>query len=80
MTATLAGAISSPPHLEESVAVRFEVRGGTLFAKPAGRGASALSAFMRADGVIRVPVGTTGLNTGDEVLVDPLPGAPTGPV
>ncbi len=76
--ATLAVALTSPRHVEECVQVSLEDRGGPggLIATPIGRGAGAVSALMRADGLIRVPAGSTGPDAGSEVLVELQAGAP----
>lgn len=77
-TATLARSITSPTHVEECVPVRLDQHptSGAVLAVPIGRGAGALSALMRADGLLRLPAGSTGLDEGSEVLVEQLPGAP----
>jgi putative molybdopterin biosynthesis protein len=77
-TATLAEALSSPAHLEEWVPVVLQQGPHTVLAVPTGRGAGALSALMRADGVVRVAAGTSGLDAGDEVQVELLGGPPPG--
>lgn len=77
--AVLARAVTSPAGLDECLAVRLDDRSGTLVALPVGRGAGALSALMRADGLLRIPAGCAGLDAGAEVLVERLPGAPARP-
>jgi putative molybdopterin biosynthesis protein len=80
--ARLAHALVSRAGLDECHPVRLERRAGTddLFAVPIGRGAGALSALMRADGLLRIPAGSTGLDAGAEVLVERLPGVPGRPI
>ncbi len=79
VTAVVARETLSPEHVEECVLVRLERRPQALLAVPVGRGAGALSALMRADGMIRIPRGCRGLKAGDEVVVEVLPGPPAGP-
>ena len=43
--------------------------GNTLTASPLPRGSGVVSSFMKADGMIEVPQGTEGYNTGEEVSV-----------
>lgn len=78
VAAMLTRSITSPTHVEESVAVRLEQHpiSDAILAVPIGRGAGALSVLMRADGLLRVPAGSTGLDEGSEVLIEQLPGAP----
>lgn len=76
--ARLARAVTSPAGIDERLLVRLEHPAGTddLLAVPIGRGAGALSALMRADGVLRIPSGTSELDAGTEVLVERQAGAP----
>ena len=78
VTAVLAAAVDSPGPVEECVLVRLEVRDGMLTAVPSGRGAGASSRLARADGVLRIPSGSTGHPAGDVVRVERLPGAAPG--
>lgn len=77
-SARLSRAVTSPADLDECLVVRLERQPDTrnVLAIPIGRGAGALSTLMRADGVLRIPAGSTGLDAGAEVLVERLPGAP----
>ncbi len=77
-TAVLDRRLPSPRDVDESVLVRLETSSGAAgpTAVPIGRGASATSALMRADGVIRIPVGTTAIEAGAPVSVEVLTGAP----
>ncbi len=43
---------------------------------PVGKGAGALSSLMRADGLLRIPAGSSGHAVGAEVVVELLRGAP----
>lgn len=77
-SARLSRTVSSPAGLDECLVVRLEPQPGTrdLIAIPTGRGAGALSALMRANGLLRIPAGCTALDAGAEILVELLPGAP----
>lgn len=77
-SARLAHAVTSPAGLDECLVVQLERRPGTcdVLAIPIGRGAGALSTLMRADGVLRIPAESTGLDAGTEVLIERFPGAP----
>ena len=76
--ARLARAVTSPVGIDECLLVRLEHPPGAddLLAVPIGRGAGALSALMRADGMLRIPTGTGELDAGTEVLVERQVGAP----
>ena len=76
--ARLARAVTSPVAVDECLLVRLAPpsAGGAPVAVPIGRGAGALSALMRADAVLRMPVGTAGLDAGSDVLVERRTGAP----
>lgn len=78
-TAVLDRSLRSPRDVDESVLVRLETSSGAAApaAVPVGRGASATSSLMRADGMIRIPVGTTALEAGATVSVEVLAGAPS---
>jgi putative molybdopterin biosynthesis protein len=80
--ARLTQAVSSPPALDEHVRIRLtrvddlvSGRGGYA-AIPVRKGAGALSSLMRADGVLRIPAGSSGHEAGAEVVVELLDGAP----
>lgn len=77
-SAKLSRAVTSPVHLDECLVVLLERQPGTgdLVAIPTGRGAGALSALMRANGLLRIPAGCTGIDAGAEVRVELFPGAP----
>ncbi|MPZ67651.1 MAG: molybdopterin molybdenumtransferase MoeA [Pseudonocardiaceae bacterium] len=78
VTARLMHAVSSRVGVEETVLVRLEGLSaqGEVRAVPAGRGAGALSALMRADGLLRIPAASTGWPAGSHVPVQRLAGAP----
>lgn len=78
LPAVLAEEMTSPSDVDEAVLVRLEpdAAGGVRRAFRIGRGASALSALMRADGVLRIPSATTYLPAGSPVVVRSLAGAP----
>jgi putative molybdopterin biosynthesis protein len=80
--ARLTQAVRSPPALDEHVRIRLiQVddpggdRGGYA-AIPISQGAGALSSLMRADGLLRIPAGSSGHEVGAEVVVELLRGAP----
>ncbi|HVL82916.1 MAG TPA: molybdopterin-binding protein [Pseudonocardia sp.] len=69
----LAADVPSPRQLEEYVLVGLD---GTGAAVPLRRGAGVRTALMRADGVLRIPVGDVGHRAGDRVEVERLLGSP----
>jgi putative molybdopterin biosynthesis protein len=80
--ARLTQAVRSPPAIDEHVRIRLtrvkdlaSDRVGYA-AIPASKGAGALSSLMRADGVLRIPAGSSGHEAGAEVVVELLGGAP----
>jgi putative molybdopterin biosynthesis protein len=81
VTARLATPVSSPRQLDEYLRVRLaSVADPTtategLVAVPLPRGAGAVSTLVRAEAVLRLPVGTLHLPAGHTVSVVPVPGA-----
>jgi putative molybdopterin biosynthesis protein len=67
--ARLAGAVSSPADMDEWVRVRLGHVKGRLVAVALPRSAGALTSLVRADGVLLVPIGSVGLEAGDEVEI-----------
>lgn len=80
--ARLARSVPSRVGPAECLAVRLNRSpvDGALLADPISRGAGALSVLMRADGLLRIPAGSAGLDAGTEVLVERIPGAPGRPM
>jgi putative molybdopterin biosynthesis protein len=80
--ARLTQAVSSPPGIDEHIRIRLtranELGGdqGGYAAIPVGKGAGALSSLMRANGLLRIPAGSSGHELGAEVVVELLRGAP----
>jgi len=64
--------IPSTPRSEEWIRVRLGRVASHLLALPLRRGAAVLSSLARADGLVRVPVGSGGVAAGDEVEVELL--------
>lgn len=81
LRATLVRAVTSRAGSDERLAVRLDRSpvDGSLLAEPITRGAGALSVLMRADGLLRIPAESTGIDAGTEVLVEHIPGAPGPP-
>lgn len=57
---------------EEFLRVKAGRVGGSLVVVPVGRGASLLSSVVRADGVIRLPASSEGVDAGGAVSFEPL--------
>lgn len=86
--ARLAQAVRSPPAIDECVRIKLvpvddlaRVGGllgdlGHYTATPVSKGAGALSSLMRADGLLRIPAGSSGYESGAEVVVELLRGTP----
>jgi len=80
--ARLTQEVRSSPEIDEHVRIRLnpmdDVLGGQdhYTAIPVGKGAGALSSLMRADGLLRIPAGSSGHAVGAEVVVELLRGAP----
>lgn len=58
--------------LEEFVRVTVGRVGDRVLAHPLGRGAGAISTLVRADGLLRIPVQSEGVNAGEEAEVELL--------
>ena len=67
--ATLSRAVVSGLKYKEFVRVRLGRVGGRLIASPLNRGAGVVSSFMKADGIMEVPQGTEGFESGETVNV-----------
>ena len=67
--AVLSKAIVSTLKYQEFVRVRMGYVEGRLIASPLSRGSGVVSSFMKADGIIEVPQGTEGYESGAEVKV-----------
>lgn len=67
--AKLGRSISSGPGREDHVRVLLEKRGGDLWAMPVLGGSGLISTLVRAMGTVVVPLGTIGIETGEEVEV-----------
>jgi putative molybdopterin biosynthesis protein len=70
--ATARDEIRSTPRSDEWVRVRVGRVGADLVAFPLRRGAGVLSSLARADGLVLVPLGTSGVPEGDDVEVELL--------
>jgi putative molybdopterin biosynthesis protein len=57
---------------EEFVRVKAGRVGDRLVVVPLSRGASLLNSVVRADGVVRIPATSEGVDAGDEVALEPL--------
>ena len=57
---------------EEFVRVRLGRVGGKLMATPLNRGSGVVSSFMKADGILTVPQGTEGYESGETVQISLL--------
>ena len=67
--AKLSRAVVSGLKYREFVRVRLGKVGGRLIASPLNRGAGVVSSFMKADGIVEVPQGTEGFESGETVRV-----------
>lgn len=70
--ATARAGIRSTPRSDEWVRVRAGRIGADLVALPLRRGAGVLSSLARADGLVLVPAGSSGVAEGDDVEVELL--------
>jgi putative molybdopterin biosynthesis protein len=70
--ATVPKKIPSRLGLEEFVRVTLGRVGENLIAVPLGRGAGAITTMVRADGFLRIPTLTEGINAGEEVEIEIL--------
>ena len=69
MVATLTRPIVSGLKYKEFVRVRMGYVGDKLMASPLARGSGVVTSFMKADGILTVPQGTEGYESGEEVSV-----------
>lgn len=67
--AVLSRPVVSGLKYEEFVRVRLGTVGGRTVASPLNRGSGVVTSFMKADGILRVPQGTEGLEAGTQVRV-----------
>ncbi len=63
---------ASRPGMEEFLRVKLGEVGGRLIALPAKRGASVISSLVEADGMVRIPPNSEGVEAGEEVRVELL--------
>ncbi len=63
---------ASRPGMEEFLRVKLGLVGERMICLPAKRGASVISSLVEADGVVRVPAASEGIETGEEVAVELL--------
>ena len=70
--ATLTRPVVSGLKYQEFVRVRMGYVGSKLMASPLSRGSGVVSSFMKADGMLAVPQGTEGYESGSEVEVQLL--------
>jgi putative molybdopterin biosynthesis protein len=68
-TAVLSKAIVSTLKYQEFVRVRMGYVEGRLIASPLNRGSGVVTSFMKADGIIEIPQGVEGYETGASVRV-----------
>jgi putative molybdopterin biosynthesis protein len=71
-TALLSRRVVSPAGVEEFVRVKLGKIGDIIVAMPLGRGAGRLLTLVRADGILRVPRFSEGLEAGSQVPVELL--------
>lgn len=67
--AVLSRAVVSGLKYHEFVRVRLGYVGDTLIASPLSRGSGVISSFMKADGILEIPQGTEGYETGSRVKI-----------
>ncbi len=67
--ARLSRNLASPPGLEEYARVALRAEDGTVWADPVLGKSGLISTMVRADGLLRVPVGKEGLEQGEDVEV-----------
>ncbi len=69
LRATISRKIVSPPGDDEYARVTVGRVGDAVIATPLPRGAGVISSLVRADGIVRIPRFSEGVNMGDEVTV-----------
>lgn len=67
--ATLSKRVNSPLKYREFVRARLGAVGGKLVAVPLAKGASVITSFVKADGIIDIPQNSEGCEAGDTVRV-----------
>jgi putative molybdopterin biosynthesis protein len=72
LDAVLTRKVFSPMGEEEFVRVKVGKVGDSLLATPLPRGAGATMSFVRADGIVRIPRGSEGVQEGEDVRVELL--------
>lgn len=72
LEAALTRRVVSGGGAEEFVRVKLAPVGGRYLATPLGRGAGALTTLARADGLLRIPVGSQGFNEGEAASIELL--------
>lgn len=72
MRAVLSKKILSGLKYEEFIRVKLGKVAGQWIATPLNRGAGVVTSFMKADGILRIPLNTEGLEAGDVVEVERL--------
>ncbi|MDA1000659.1 MAG: molybdopterin biosynthesis protein [bacterium] len=72
VTARLSRKSASHPGMEEFLRVKLGEVGGKMMALPAKRGASVISSLIEADGIVRIPARSEGIEAGEEVQVELL--------
>ncbi len=70
--AVLSRKSASHPGMEEFLRVKVGNVGGRMVALPAKRGASVISSLVEADGVVRIPANSEGVEAGETVRVELL--------
>lgn len=72
LEATLCKRILSGLKYEEFIRVKLGKVAGKWIATPLNRGAGVVTSFMKADGILRIPQNTEGLEAGETVLIERL--------
>ncbi len=72
ISATLSKRILSGLKYEEFIRVKLGKVAGKWIATPLNRGAGVVTSFMKADGILRIPLNTEGLEAGESVVVERL--------
>lgn len=68
--ATISRQIASPLGVDEFVRVKIGVVSDKYIATPVGRGAGLLMSLVRADGILKIPANSEGLQAGTEVEIE----------
>lgn len=72
MEAYLTKRILSGLKYEEFIRVKLGKVDGKWIATPLNRGAGVVTSFVKADGIVRIPLNTEGLEAGEKVIVERL--------